>query len=266
MSEHDPNTATIERDLRRDRGRACATARRRTTTRARVSSRSSRSRCARTRPSPIRSSLASCARGSRRASRPRRDRSRAAAARRCASASGRRAAAAGAARRCGMIAGVLGAARARRVAGGLTGDGRWTAAAASGAAAAAVQLRRRAAAPSAPGGRRERSVRRRPRRHDRPRAASASGFAPGQSNRKIERSIGLELEAPVDELERVARSDHERDEPPRRLRAQLLALDGRRGRRAGLRAAHPLEPPASRRCATCRGSRPCAHRASPVAT
>ena len=30
------------------------------------------------------------------------------------------------------------------------------------------------------------------------------GFAPGQSNRKIERSVGLELEAPVDELERVA--------------------------------------------------------------
>ncbi len=30
------------------------------------------------------------------------------------------------------------------------------------------------------------------------------GFAPGQSNRKIERSIGLELEAPVDELQRVA--------------------------------------------------------------
>jgi Domain of unknown function (DUF4349) len=29
-------------------------------------------------------------------------------------------------------------------------------------------------------------------------------FAPGQSNRKIERSIGLELEAPVDELQRVA--------------------------------------------------------------
>jgi len=29
-------------------------------------------------------------------------------------------------------------------------------------------------------------------------------FAPGQSERKIERSIGLELEAPVDELERVA--------------------------------------------------------------
>jgi hypothetical protein len=29
-------------------------------------------------------------------------------------------------------------------------------------------------------------------------------FAPGQSNRKIERSIGLELEAPVDEMQRVA--------------------------------------------------------------
>jgi Domain of unknown function (DUF4349) len=29
-------------------------------------------------------------------------------------------------------------------------------------------------------------------------------FAPGQSNRRIERSIGLELEAPVDELQRVA--------------------------------------------------------------
>jgi Domain of unknown function (DUF4349) len=34
--------------------------------------------------------------------------------------------------------------------------------------------------------------------------AAPGGFAPGQSNRKIERSIGLELEAPVDELQRVA--------------------------------------------------------------
>ena len=31
-----------------------------------------------------------------------------------------------------------------------------------------------------------------------------SGFAPGQRNRKIERSIGLELEMPVDEMARVA--------------------------------------------------------------
>jgi hypothetical protein len=35
-------------------------------------------------------------------------------------------------------------------------------------------------------------------------APSSGGFAPGQSERKIERTIGLELEAPVDELERVA--------------------------------------------------------------
>jgi hypothetical protein len=35
-------------------------------------------------------------------------------------------------------------------------------------------------------------------------APPSGGFAPGQSNRKIERSIGLELEAPVDELARVA--------------------------------------------------------------
>jgi hypothetical protein len=32
----------------------------------------------------------------------------------------------------------------------------------------------------------------------------AEGFAPGQRERRIERSVGLELEAPVDELERVA--------------------------------------------------------------
>jgi hypothetical protein len=35
-------------------------------------------------------------------------------------------------------------------------------------------------------------------------APPSGGFAPGQSERKIERSIGLELEAPVDELARVA--------------------------------------------------------------
>jgi hypothetical protein len=35
-------------------------------------------------------------------------------------------------------------------------------------------------------------------------APSSGGFAPGQRERKIERTIGLELEAPVDELERVA--------------------------------------------------------------
>ena len=35
-------------------------------------------------------------------------------------------------------------------------------------------------------------------------APPSGGFAPGQSNRKIERSVGLELEAPVDELARVA--------------------------------------------------------------
>jgi hypothetical protein len=35
-------------------------------------------------------------------------------------------------------------------------------------------------------------------------APPSGGFAPGQSERRIERSIGLELEAPVDELERVA--------------------------------------------------------------
>jgi Domain of unknown function (DUF4349) len=34
--------------------------------------------------------------------------------------------------------------------------------------------------------------------------ADSGGFAPGQSSRKIERSIGLELEAPMDELQRVA--------------------------------------------------------------
>jgi Domain of unknown function (DUF4349) len=33
---------------------------------------------------------------------------------------------------------------------------------------------------------------------------SSERFAPGQSNRKIERSIGLELEAPVDQMQRVA--------------------------------------------------------------
>jgi Domain of unknown function (DUF4349) len=37
-----------------------------------------------------------------------------------------------------------------------------------------------------------------------PAQPSGGGFAPGQSNRKIERSVGLELEAPVDELARVA--------------------------------------------------------------
>jgi Domain of unknown function (DUF4349) len=37
-----------------------------------------------------------------------------------------------------------------------------------------------------------------------PAQPSDGGFAPGQSNRKIERSVGLELEAPVDELARVA--------------------------------------------------------------
>jgi hypothetical protein len=37
-----------------------------------------------------------------------------------------------------------------------------------------------------------------------PAQPSSGGFAPGQSNRKIERSVGLELEAPVDELARVA--------------------------------------------------------------
>jgi hypothetical protein len=35
-------------------------------------------------------------------------------------------------------------------------------------------------------------------------APPSGGFAPGQSERRIERSIGLELEAPVDELARVA--------------------------------------------------------------
>ena len=35
-------------------------------------------------------------------------------------------------------------------------------------------------------------------------APPSGGFAPGQSDRRIERSIGLELEAPVDELARVA--------------------------------------------------------------
>ena len=30
------------------------------------------------------------------------------------------------------------------------------------------------------------------------------GFAPGQRNRKIERSVGLELEMPVDQMARVA--------------------------------------------------------------
>jgi Domain of unknown function (DUF4349) len=37
-----------------------------------------------------------------------------------------------------------------------------------------------------------------------PAQPSGGGFVPGQSNRKIERSVGLELEAPVDELARVA--------------------------------------------------------------
>jgi hypothetical protein len=35
-------------------------------------------------------------------------------------------------------------------------------------------------------------------------APSSGGFAPGKGERKIERTIALELEAPVDELERVA--------------------------------------------------------------
>ena len=84
------------------------------------------------------------------------------------------------------------------------------------------------------------------------------GFAPGRSQRKIERTVGLELEMPLDEMARVAEQVTDGHEPPRRLRAHLLGLDrrGRRGRR--LRAADPVEPAAAR-AARPRGTRGRAH-------
>ena len=90
--------------------------------------------------------------------------------------------------------------RARRVAGGLASDGRRQVGAGGGGGAVRAEDGGGSVAPQAS--------------ESAPSAGGAPAtispgpppdrFAPGQSNRKIERSIGLELEAPVDELQRVA--------------------------------------------------------------
>ena len=56
------------------------------------------------------------------------------------------------------------------------------------------------------------------------------GFAPGQRNRKIERSVGLELEMPVDQMARVAEQVTAVTNRHGGLRAELVRLH-RRGLR-----------------------------------
>ena len=77
-------------------------------------------------------------------------------------------------------------------------------------------------------------------------APPSGGFAPGRATARSSARSALELEAPVDELARVADHVTERDRTPRRLRAQLLVLDRRGGRGRRLRAAHPVERPSAR--------------------
>ena len=56
-----------------------------------------------------------------------------------------------------------------------------------------------------------------------------SGFAPGQRERRIERSASLTLAAPEDRLDRVADGINRLTERYDGLRAALLALERRRG-------------------------------------
>ena len=152
-------------------------------------------------------------------------------------------------------------ARARRVAGGLTGDGhgqrrrlRWRGAVSSGDAGGGSVAPEASEDAGSGGGARAISPGPPPER-----------FAPGQSERKIERSIGLELEAPVDELERVA--DQITSVTNRHggfvLSSSLSTGDEGAGGDFELRIPSNA---CARRCATCRRSRPCARRASRAAT